>query len=119
MSWKTKLISVAIGLGLAFSMGLSATPAQARVFVGFGDRPFYRPYPVFYRPYLLPPPPPPVLVARRPIVLPPPPPVYRERVIYREPVVYREPIVYREYVPYRPRPHKKAVRHRICNCNKA
>ena len=66
MSWKTKLISAAIGLGLALSVGLSATPAQARFFVGFGfGYPgFYRPYPVFYRPYLLPPPPPPVIVAR-------------------------------------------------------
>jgi len=34
-------------------------PAQARFFAGFGfGYPFYRPYPVFYPPYLLPPPPP-------------------------------------------------------------
>jgi hypothetical protein len=31
-------------------------PAQSRFFAGFGfSYPFYRPYPVFYCPYLLPP----------------------------------------------------------------
>ena len=46
----------------ALAITLSAAPAQARFFVGFGFgypgfyRPYYRPYPVFYRPYLPPPP---------------------------------------------------------------
>ena len=68
MSWRTKLLTAAIGLGVALSIGLSAAPAEARFFGGFGFgypgfyRPYYRPYPVFYRPYI----PPPYYVEPRP-----------------------------------------------------
>src|SRR2546423_699481 len=62
MSWRTKLLTAAIGLGVALSIGLSAAPAEARFFggVGFGYprvfRPFFRPLPGVFRP-LIPPPP--------------------------------------------------------------
>ena len=83
-------------------LGLSAAPAQARFFggYGFGYPGFYRPFPVFYRPYLVPPPPPPpVFIAPRPAVVVEPPPVihgsvyygYSRRIIrhHRHRVVYR------------------------------
>ena len=76
----------------AVLIGLSAVPAQARFFVGFGfgDPGFDRPYPVFYRPYLPPPPPPPVYVEPRPAYYAPPPVVYRERYVAYRPVVIRQ-----------------------------
>jgi hypothetical protein len=106
MSWRTKLLTAAIGLGVALSIGLSAAPAQARFFVGYGFgypgfyRPYYRPYPVFYRPYI----PPPIYVEPRPAyyVPPPPPP----------PVVY--PYRHRRSVV---RHYRRATAHRSCNCN--
>ena len=96
---KALLVTLALVL-----VGLSAAPAQARFFVGFGFgypgfyRPYYRPYPVFYRPYI---PPPPIYVEPRPAyyVPPPPPPVYSYR--------YRRAVV---------RHHRRVV-HRSCNCN--
>ena len=98
-------------LGLALVLiGLSAAPAQARFFVGFGyGYPgFYRPYPVFYRPYL--PPPPPVYIAPRPVYYAPPP------VVYREPVVYRS--VYYRYSRPLVRQHRHRVVHRrFCRCH--
>jgi hypothetical protein len=84
----------------------SAAPAQARFFVGFGFDPgFYRPYPVFYRPYLLPPPPPPVYVAPRPAVIVERPVLYRS-VSYR----YSRPVV-RHYTRVY---HRRVLAHRIC-----
>ena len=66
---------------------------------GFGY-PFYRLYPVFYRPYL-PPPPPPIYIAPRPAYYVPPPAVYRETYYsYRRPV-HR---------------HRRTVSHRTCTC---
>lgn len=99
-------------------IGLSAAPAQARFFVGFGFGPgFYRPYPVFYRPYL-PPPPPPVYVAPRPAYYVAPRPIVVDR-----PYVVERPVVYRS-VSYRySRPvvrhyahvyHRHVVAHRTC-----
>lgn len=92
-------------------VGLSAAPAQARFFVGFGfGYPgFYRPYPVFYRPYLPPPPPPPVVIEPRPIYYAPPP------VVYREPAVYRS--VYYRYSRPLVRHHRhRVVYRRSCGC---
>jgi hypothetical protein len=90
-------------------IGLSAAPAQARFFVGFGlGYPgFYRPFPVFYRPYLPPPPPPPVYVAPRPAYFVEPRPNVVER-----PVVYHS-VSYR-YSPPVVRHHHHAVTHRTC-----
>jgi hypothetical protein len=63
-------------------------PAQARFFAGFGfGYPFYRPYPVFYPPYLLP---------------PPPPPVAYDDSYYS----YRRPV----------HRHRRTVSHRTCTC---
>src|ERR1700726_482975 len=71
-----KALIVVVGMLL---IELSAVPAQARFFVGFGlgYPEFYRPSPVFYRPYLPPPPPPPVYVAPQPAYYAPPPVIYR------------------------------------------
>jgi hypothetical protein len=93
----------------AVLIGLSAVPAQARFFVGFGlgDPGFYQPYPVFYRPFLPPPPPPPVYIAPRPAYYAPPPVVYRET-YYR----YSRRVVHHyRHVAY----HR--VAHRFCSCN--
>ena len=90
-------------------IGLSAVPAQARFFVGFGlgDPGYYRPYPVFYRPFLPPPPPPPVYIAPRPAYYAPPPVVYRET-YYR----YSRRVVHHyRHVAYH------HVAHRFCSCN--
>jgi len=94
----------------AVLIGLSAVPAQARFFVGFGlgDPGLYQPYPVFYRPFLPPPPPPPVYIAPRPAYYAPPPVVYRETYYrYSRRVVHH----YRHVVAY----HR--VAHRFCSCN--
>jgi hypothetical protein len=101
---KGLLLIIALAL-----IGFSAVPAQARAFVGFGfGYPgVYRPYPVFYRPYLLPPPPPPpVFVAPRPAVIVEPPPVIYRSVHYG----YSRPVV---------RYHRHRVVHRrFCRCNR-
>jgi len=44
MTGRTKLISVALAAIAALTMMLGAAPAQARVLVGFGFYPFYRPF---------------------------------------------------------------------------
>src|SRR5437762_8509539 len=104
MSWRTKLLTAAIGLGVALSIGLSAAPAEARFFGGFGFgypgfyRPYYRPYPVFYRPYI----PPPYYVEPRPAYYVPPPP---------PPEVY--PYRYHRRVV---RHYRRAAVHRSCTC---
>ena len=86
-------------------IGLSAAPAQARFFVGFGYPSFYRAYPVFYRPYLVPPPPPPpVYVAPRPAVIVEPPPVVYRSVSYR----YSRPVVWHH--------RHRVVHRRFCRC---
>lgn len=102
MNWRVKLVSTGLAVVAALAVTLSAAPAQARFFVGFGfGYPFYRPFPVFYRPYLPPPPPPPIYIAPRPAYYVPPPAVYRETVYsYRRPV-HR---------------HRRTVSHRTCTC---
>ena len=115
-SGEYRMQSTAKGMFLILALvllGVSAGPAQARFFVGFGFYPgFYRPYPVFYRPYLVPPPPPPpvyvaprpaVIVERRPVVVEPPPVVYRS-VHYR----YSRPVVWHH--------RHRVVHRRFCRC---
>jgi hypothetical protein len=93
-------------------VGLSAAPAQARFFPGFGFPGFYPPVPVFYRPYLPPPPPPPpVVIAPRPVVLAPRPAV----VVEPPPVVYRT--VHYSYSRPIVRHHRhRVVARRFCRC---
>ena len=91
MSTRAKALIVILAMLL---VGLSAAPSQARFFAGFGFDPgFYRPYPVFYRPYLVPPPPPPAYVIERPVVY--------HSVYYG----YSRPVV---------RHHRHIVAHRTC-----
>ena len=95
-------------------VGFSAAPAQARFFFGPGFYPgFYRPFPVFYRPYFVPPPPPPpvyvtprpaVIVEPRPPVIVEPPPVVYRSVHYR----YSRPVVWHH--------RHRVVHRRFCNC---
>jgi hypothetical protein len=103
---RTTAKGLLLGLVLVL-LGLTAAPAQARFFGGFGYSGFYRPYPVFYRPYLLPPPPPPpVFVAPRPAVIVEPPPVIYRSVHYG----YSRPVA---------RHHRHRVVHRrFCRCNR-
>src|SRR5438874_13379483 len=102
MNWKIRSVSAVLGVVAALTIALTATPAQARFFVGFGfGYPFYRPFPVFYRPYL-PPPPPPVYVVPRPVYYAPPPVAYRETETY-----YTRRPIHR---------HRRTVSHRVCTC---
>jgi len=105
MTGRTKLISVALAAIAALTIMLGAAPAQARVVVGFGFYPFYRPFfPVFYRPYL--PPPPPVYVVPRPAYYAPPPVAYHEIETETEAYAYRRPV----------HRHRRTVSHRTCTC---
>ena len=98
-----KVLLVTLALGL---VGFGAAPAQARFFVGPGFYPgFYRPLPVFYRPYLVPPPPPPpVYVAPRPAIIVEPSPVVYRSVQYR----YSRPVVWHH--------RHRVVHRRFCRC---
>jgi hypothetical protein len=102
MNSKTRIVSATLGIAAAVAIVLGAAPAQARFFAGFGfGYPFYRPFPVFYRPYL-PPPPLPVYVVPQPAYYAPPPVAYSETETY-----YTRRPVHR---------HRRTVSHRVRTC---